>query len=214
MSDGAKPLLLLADGAPLFLPAPRFNAARWAVQRTGLPAAAIRAAYIGAANGDEPAFYEMFLAAFRHVGVNQCVCVTSVPSLAQMHFLAQADIILLSGGDPTLGLRVMRGNGVAGEVARGYRRGALLIGISAGAVQFGRQGFEFLPVCIDAHDEPRWPALRDAVQRAGPGALGWGIPAGAALAVHPPAVVTILRGALWRMDHSGTVHIVPGPGET
>ena len=62
-----------------------------------------RAAYLGASNGDEPAFYDIFVAAMEGIGVRACRSVPSAPSEADRAFLEEASVILLAGGDADRG---------------------------------------------------------------------------------------------------------------
>jgi len=81
-----------------------------------------------------------------------------------------------------------------------YRDGAVLVGVSAGAVQFGKyaavpdtnggrklvETFGLLDAIVDAHDEKRdWQALASTIQLLEGTVRGVGIPHGAALIVHP-----------------------------
>src|SRR5688572_24998840 len=66
----------------------------------------LKAAYIGASNGDNPDFYAIFVSAMEGVGVIDCRMIPSVVSEADVAFLNQADIVLLAGGDVEAGWRV------------------------------------------------------------------------------------------------------------
>ncbi|HXQ36151.1 MAG TPA: Type 1 glutamine amidotransferase-like domain-containing protein, partial [Anaerolineales bacterium] len=97
----------------------------------------LKAAYVGASNGDHPDFYEIFVSAMEGVGVIDCRMIPSVVSEVDIAFLNDADIILLAGGDVETGWRVFVTNGLSAHIVRRYFEGASLIGISAGAVQLG-----------------------------------------------------------------------------
>jgi hypothetical protein len=164
-----------------------------------LDSVAPKAAYIGAANGDEPQFFEIFRAAMEAIGILDCAMVRSDPSVEQMEFLRGADLIVLAGGDPVRGFRVIEANGVRDAVASRYYEGAVLCGVSAGAMQLGigvhsgeDEGtarflgmFRFVPCVIDVHDEEgRWERLERAVTSLGPTVKGIGIPRGGGMIFH------------------------------
>src|SRR6185503_14734126 len=63
----------------------------------------LKAAYVGASNGDQPDFYEIFVAAMEGIGVVDCRMIPSALSEADIAFLNDANIILLAGGDVEIG---------------------------------------------------------------------------------------------------------------
>ena len=84
----------------------------------------LKAAYIGASNGDNPDFYAIFVSAMEGAGVFDCGMIPSVISEADMAFLNDADIILLAGGDVEAGWRVFLNNGLSEHIVRRYSEGA------------------------------------------------------------------------------------------
>src|SRR5262249_37511312 len=135
----------------------------------------LKAAYIGASNGDHPDFYAIFTAAMEGVGVFECRMIPSALSEADMAFLNEADIILLAGGDVEAGWRVFLSNGLNELVVRKYFEGASLIGVSAGAVQLGRcclagdgsliETFKLVPFIVGAHEEANnWKTTIELLQ--------------------------------------------------
>jgi hypothetical protein len=159
-----------------------------------------KAAYIGASNGDERPFFEIFEAAMESIGVQDRVMVRSEPSEQELRSLREATVIVLAGGDPVRGFRVMESNGVRDAVAERYYAGAVLIGVSAGAIQLGigtaapREAgtnpailgmFRFVPCLIDAHDEDgRWEKLSETVGLLASTTRGIGIPRGGGMVFH------------------------------
>ena len=123
----------------------------------------LKAAYIGASNGDHPDFYAIFVSAMEGAGVYNCRMIFSSLSEADLAFLSDADIILLAGGDAEAGWRVFLANGLNEHIVRRYYEGASVIGISAGAVQLGLcclaadgsliETFALVPFVIGAHEE-------------------------------------------------------------
>jgi peptidase E len=93
----------------------------------------LKAAYIGASNGDNPDFYSIFVAAMEGAGVFNCRMISSRLTVEELAFLDEANIILLAGGDSEAGWRVFLANGLNEHIVRRYAEGASLIGVSAGA---------------------------------------------------------------------------------
>jgi peptidase E len=133
------PLFLLADSQLLFLVDEEGPFIDRVAACTG--PGAPRAAYLGASNGDNPDFYSIFLAAIEPIGPAECRLIPSEPTADELAFLESADVILLAGGDVDLGWRAFTASGVRDVVERRYHAGAVLIGVSAGAVQLGNAGW-------------------------------------------------------------------------
>lgn len=192
------PIYLLADSQLLFWKqggAPFLSSVREAVERESP-----KAAYVGASNGDNPEFYELFVAAMSTIGVDDCRMIHSDLSSAEASFLDEADIILLAGGDVEYGWSVFESNGLNKTIVTRYYEGAVLIGVSAGAVQLGLAGlstsgeatsdnlihtFKLVPYIIGAHEEKEeWKDLKKAIRLMGSGVQGIGIPTGGGLIYH------------------------------
>jgi cyanophycinase len=153
-----------------------------------------KAAYVGASNGDNPDYYSLFVAAMDGIGIRQCRMIPSSLSTDDRTFINEADIILLAGGDVERGWNTFEQNGLKELIFRKYFEGAILIGVSAGAVHLGLFGwkeedglssmnliqtFRLVPFIVSAHDEKRdWAPLKKAVQMAGVNVRGIGIPYG------------------------------------
>jgi len=167
-----------------------------------------KAAYIGASNGDDPAFYSLFEGAMDGIGVRDCCMISSQLSKDEAAFLDEADLILLAGGDVQRGWEAFKKNGVRETVVKRYFEGAVLIGISAGSVQLGWFGwpageltenqlfdtFKLVPFVVDAHDEKNaWRNLRQSVQFCGGVVTGIGLPAGGGLIYHANHTVESIR---------------------
>lgn len=171
--------------------------------------AAIKAAYIGASNGDLPEYFEIFRAAMERIDVNHPRMIKSDPKTAELDFLIQADLVLLAGGDVKQGWEVMQSNGVAGIIKGKYAEGATLIGISAGAIQLSLMGFEdqkpfetlkLVPFIIDVHDEADdWWRLKQN-HSLFPNLKAYGIPFGGGMTYHPDGRVEALRNELFKIN--------------
>ena len=195
--EGTAPgaVFLLADSQPLFAaPLARRLADRIAA---ALGPHAPRAAYVGASNGDDPDFYALFLAAVEPLGPAECRMATAALPDDERAFLEAAELILLAGGDVERGWRAFEANGTREIVARRHREGAVVIGVSAGAVQLGTAGWPegeperpfatwgFAPFVVGAHEEDAgWAGLHAVVAARGDGAWGVGLPRGGAAVLH------------------------------
>src|SRR6185503_2298694 len=139
MSSQPKPIYLLADSQLLFL---RTDGSLYLDSiRNAIEAASPKAAYIGASNGDQPEFYSIFEAAMEGMEIHDCRMVSSRFSTEEASFLTTADLILLAGGDVIRGWRLFEQTGLKELIVKRYYEGALLIGVSAGAVQLGLLGW-------------------------------------------------------------------------
>lgn len=177
-----------------------------------------RAAYIGASNGDAPEFYSIFEAAMEGVEIHHHRMIRRSFPAEDQSFLNEADIILLAGGDVERGWNVFVETGMREFIIRRYYEGAVLIGISAGAVQLGLYGFtarsastveligtfKLVPFVIDAHDESqKWSRLQRAIRLLNGAAQGIGIPTGGGLIYYPDERVEAVRRPLRELSIEG-----------
>lgn len=214
-----QPLYLLADSQLLF----------WKRQdrlllETALDGLArdtsLSAAYIGASNGDRPEFYGIFEAAVEAIGIDDRRMVDSSFGPDDRAFLERAQLIVLAGGDVRLGWNTFEKTGMRDVILDRYAQGAVLVGISAGAVHLGRYGiveipdssgtelldvFKLVPVVIDTHDErAEWTRLSRAVQVLEGAATGLGIPSGGGAIVHADTTIEPLRRPVHEFRFDGT----------
>jgi hypothetical protein len=184
-----KPLYLLADSQLFFWKSDSDSLAERL--RADLDTRNPKAVYIGASNGDQPEFYSLFVAAMESMEISNCRFIPSQPSREDISFLEDADLILLSGGDVERGWRTFEQNGLKELVARKRFDGAILMGVSAGAIQLGLgclsnsaqpkqiDMFRFAPFYIGVHDEENdWWDLRALVNLSQGDTRAIGIPAG------------------------------------
>src|SRR6185369_17801126 len=194
-----KSIFLLADSQLLFW---RENG-RLLIERLAT-SERMKAAYVGASNGDNPDFYALFVAAMEGVGICDCRMIASALSEADLIYINDADIILLSGGDVELGWRTFVTNGLNKHIPRRCYEGATLIGISAGAVQLGLCGlaadgslietFQLVPVIIGAHEESdNWKTTRDLLRLSPTNTRAIGLPTGGGAIYHPNQTLEALR---------------------
>ncbi|SPM36066.1 peptidase, partial [Mycobacterium rhizamassiliense] len=214
-----QPLYLLADSQLLF----------WKRQGRPLLQSALdglardtplRAAYIGASNADRPEFYEIFEGAMDDVGITERRMILSSFGPDDRDFLERAQLIVLAGGDVRLGWTTFEESGMKEAIVGRYNQGAVLVGISAGAVQLGRYGivektdspatellevFSLVPVVIDTHDEAtNWERLSGAIHTLQGAATGIGIPSGGGVIAHPDNTIEPLRRATHEFFFDGT----------
>ena len=214
--EGAAPgaIFLLADSQPLFAPPLARRLATRMEAALGLHPP--RAAYLGASNGDDPDFYGLFLAAVEPLGPAECRMVTAALPDDERAFLEAAELILLAGGDVERGWRAFEANGTREIVERRHREGAVVIGVSAGAVQLGTAGWPegapdrlfptwgFAPFVVGAHEEDAgWAGLHAVVSARGEGARGVGLPRGAAAVLHPDGSLEALGPPLHEVRVEG-----------
>ena len=211
-----KPILLLADSQLLFW---RENKhlliERLVKDRTRDK---VKAAYVGASNGDNSEFYAIFVAAMEGVGVADCAMISSAFSKADRAFLNDADIILLAGGNVETGWRVFLANGLNEHITRKYFAGATLIGVSAGAVQLGLCGlaadgslietFKLVPFIIGAHEESdNWKTTTELLRLSAAGTTAIGLPTGGGAIYHPDHTLEPLRHPLVELSlKEGNIH--------
>ncbi len=227
-----KPIVLLADSQLLFL---RDEAGAFLERVRAMlndDEAEInlspKAAYLGASNGDAPEFYDLFQAAMESIHLKDRRLIPAEPSAEDLAYLAAADLILLAGGDTARGYRAFETSGIKDRLVERYYGGALLLGISAGAVQLGMKGWDgerlfdtlrLVPFVVDVHDEPSWSGLLKAVPKAGEYARGFGVPTGGGAIYHPDYSVEPVRHPLTEvsLDEEGNVRqalLFPGETET
>jgi hypothetical protein len=219
-----RPLFLLADSQLLFWK-DEAGALFLARVREAVAKPSPKAAYLGASNGDVPDFYDIFVAAMEGIGIHDTRMIPAKPSEADRAYLDEADVVLLAGGDAARGLRAFHEGGLAERILARYAAGAVLIGISAGAVQLGLRlhaegaelpAFRLAPVVVGVHDEPAWGSLTAAVEALEGMGRGLGIPLGGGAVMHPDLTVEPVRKTLVEIAvEDGVVRralLVPGDG--
>lgn len=204
--DKSQPIYLFADSQPLFW---KSNGSLFLQNiRERLTGSSPKAAYIGASNGDNPEYYEIFLAAMESIGINDCCMISAFFEEEEQEFLDNADIILLAGGDVELGWKTFQAVGLDKKVQQQYSEGAILIGVSAGAVQLGLCGctddsthkdnvfntFQIIPLAIGAHEEKNeWQNLKRLIKAKETFGKGIGIPTGGGMIYHADHSIEPIR---------------------
>ncbi|MDZ7264262.1 MAG: Type 1 glutamine amidotransferase-like domain-containing protein [candidate division KSB1 bacterium] len=206
MNVPIKPIYLFADSQLLFWKSDGHLFLE--TLKDHLAAADPKAAYIGAANGDNPEFFEIFKSAMEGIGITNCRMIQSQFSAADHDYLAEADLILLAGGELKRGWDILVKTGMRDLVIKKYYAGATLIGISAGAVQLCLGGwadgdmfvdnfiytFKLTPLLLGTHEEKEdWRRLRKSVRVMGNRIKAIGVSAGGGLIYYPDHTLEPIR---------------------
>jgi len=233
MERDLQPILCLADSQLLFWH-DEAGERPWLERALGEGAEEpIRAAYVGASNGDEPTFYSIFAAAMESVGVTDHRMILSQFGKDDREWLATSSLVLLAGGDPVRGWRVFEQSGLGEAITARYFAGATLVGVSAGAVQLGwlaapeaddgtparprdvTSTFRLVPAIVGVHEEGEdWLRLRALLRAADAPVRGLGIPSGGGLVYHPDGVVEPVRHPVHELvpEEGGLRHSLLLPG--
>jgi peptidase E len=190
-----------------------------------------RAAYIGASNGDRQEFYEIFAGAMQAAGITDRRKIHSSFNTQDREYLESAQLVVLSGGEVRNGWEVFNQTGMKDVILGRYARGAILVGISAGAVQLGRQAaietagsfprelldmLNLVPAIVDVHDESNdWARLSGFIHLLDGTAVGLGIPSGGGVRAHPDGTIEPLRRPAheFRFSGVGVTHSLLCPPE-
>lgn len=210
-----KPLVLLADSQLLFWKDAAGVRFLERLRRL-IPEDDPRAAYLGASNDDVPEYFELFRAAMADVGITRCRHVPAQPKINEQAFLESAELILLAGGDPQRGMEAFRRHKLERLLVERFLTGALLIGVSAGAVQLGLSWtppgngggesadmLRLAPLVVDVHAGPEWAGLRQAVTQGGAAVRGLGVPAGGGVLLHADNALEPVRHAATLVEWQG-----------
>jgi cyanophycinase len=175
----------------------------------------IKAAYLGASNGDDPQFYPLFTEAMSLIGEHESRMIHSDFNKDDRAFLEKANIILLAGGDTEKGWKVFEKTGIKEILIQRFAEGAILIGVSAGAIQLGQLAWkreennsfrcfntmQLVPYVIDAHrEDDNWSELGTIIQNGDEYAKGLGLPKGGGAIIHPDLSVEPIRHPLISME--------------
>ena len=206
-----KPILLLADSQNLFWQKDG-NKFLAAFLNRKLPSTAV---YIGAANDDQPEFFQLFQAAMLMIGIQHIWHVRKNFSQTDRQALEKADLILLGGGDVINGWKTIKMTGMAEIIVDRYYKGAYLMGVSAGSIHLGLMGFDdffntletlkLVPFVIDVHQEQKhWARIKRILQSLENQYVhGLGIPLGSGIIYHSDHTIEAIRKPAWLFEQSG-----------
>ncbi|HEC85412.1 MAG: peptidase [Candidatus Parabeggiatoa sp. nov. 2] len=217
LSTPYKPIFLLADSQLLFSRKDEpFFCSLLDSLKEARANGILKGAYIGASNGDNPDFYQIFVEACRIIDIDDYRMIPSEPSEEDYEYLDEAALILLAGGDIKKGWDIFVKNGLNKKIIDRYNGSATLIGVSAGAVQLAKTGwreseensyklfstFQLVPFIIDVHDEPLWERLHKIVLKEGEYVKGLGISKGGGAIFHPDGSIEAIRHPLTELSVS------------
>lgn len=171
----------------------------------GIPQPSV--AYVGAASGDNRAFFLMLAHYMRRCGAGQVTLVPLAGKRARIEkaqaILESADLVFISGGDVEAGMQVLEERQITPFLHGLYEGGKPFFGISAGSIMLAERWVRWAdpnddatvgafpcmglaPIFCDTHGEAEgWEELRALLQLMPADTPGYGIPSGAGLAVHP-----------------------------
>jgi hypothetical protein len=182
-------------------------------------------AWVGAANDDSLPWFDRAASVLRaRYGADVRMVRTTVDGDDSLRLVDEAPVIYLPGGDVSRLSERVRALGLDEKIRRRHAAGALVVGVSAGAIGLTRWWVEFpddgrppyripcvgaVDVAVDCHDEESdWEELRAllvAWEQQEPGAVvdAYGIPLGGAIEIAPSGTVTHLGRAPKRLRLDG-----------
>lgn len=225
MTNAVKPLHLLAGGRST----PRGtndSLIRCVLRESGKKSPSI--GYVGTANGDNRDFFNLLAGLFRKNGAGEVrhalLVADNADIFAAKEILAHSDLICIGGGDVDAGMQKLKQKRMVHFLDELYRGCKPFFGLSAGSIMLAQEWIRWrrpdddataepfpclglAPLFCDTHDEDSgWVELAALLKFEKEGAIGYGIPAGAALRVFPDGRTEALGGAVHRyVSRSGNV---------
>jgi peptidase E len=99
--------------------------------------------YVGAASGDDPGFGGALSALMTATGAGRVlwpkVAGRRTQASEMRQALAEVDLVFVGGGDVEAGMELLRGAGVVDDFHAAADRGAVFVGMSAGAIMLGKR---------------------------------------------------------------------------
>lgn len=177
-------------------------------------------AYVGAASGDSRVFFIWIASLLKKAGAGSVRLAALASRRADpakaLALLRESDLVFVSGGDVEAGMGVLEKSGAGGWLKELHRCGKPFIGLSAGSIMLARRWVRWsdpdddgtaedfpclglAPLVCDTHAEKEdWEELR-MLLRMTRAAVGYGIPAGAALRVAADGSLSALGGPVQRL---------------
>lgn len=175
-------------------------------------------AYVGAASNDSRPFYRMFREYMQSCGAGEVLFCPLAGKKADikksLSKIESADMVFISGGDVEKGMQVLEEKQVLPFFRGLFEKGKSFFGISAGSIMLGQKWIRwenprddstaalfpcmgFAPIILDTHDEEGgWEELRLLLSKTPEGTIGYGIPSGAGVCIHPDGFLEPLGVAL------------------
>jgi cyanophycinase len=189
------------------------------------PVAHPAVAYIGAASNDDRSFFSMIEYSMLACGAGR----VTLASLVSPHIkveraretLKSADMVFVSGGDVEGGMEVLEDREVLPLLRELHQAGKPFFGISAGSIMLGRQWVRWedpdddstaslfpcmglAPLVCDTHSEGEgWGELATLLRLSPEGTVGYGLPSGSGLCVHPDGRVEAMEGPVHSFARKG-----------
>jgi hypothetical protein len=171
-------------------------------------------AYVGAASGDNKAFFAGLTAYLKLCGAGKVTFAPLVSKRANVDktraILQAADMVYMSGGDVDAGMQVLEERQILPFLRELHAAGKPFFGISAGSIMLAREwvrwrdphddaSAEIFPcmdlaaVLCDTHGEADgWEELQALLKLEPEGTRGYGIPSGGSLCVYPDGAIEAL----------------------
>jgi len=197
----------------------------WVLASYGLPHPSI--AYVGAASGDSQPFFLMISRYMRGCGAGHVTLAPLAGKRVKLEkaraILESADMVFISGGDVEAGMEVLEERQILPFLRELFQKGKPFFGTSAGSIMLGLQWVRwkdpdddatacilpcmgFAPIVCDTHGEAEeWEELRTLLRLSPEGTLGYGIPVGAGLCVHPDSKLEALNAPVHCYINSGGI---------
>ena len=133
-----------------------------------------------------------------------------------LSIIEAADMVFISGGDVEKGMKFLEEKQMLPFLRSFFENGKPFFGISAGSIMLGLEWIRwknpeedstaslfpcmgFAPIILDTHDEENeWEELRVLLEKTPVGTIGYGIPAGCGLCIHPDGSIESLGGQIQR----------------
>jgi peptidase E len=185
-----------------------------------------KVAYVGAASGESKPFLLAMTTHFRLCGAQEVKLAPFLGRHVNMDktraILERADIVFVSGGDVEVGMRVVQEREMIPFLRALYEAGKPFFGLSAGTIMLGQEWVRwrdpnddataelfpclgFAPLCCDTHAEADgFEELQALVGLQPQGAVGYGIPSGAGVCVHPDGQLEALVAPVYRYRHEAS----------
>ena len=179
---------------------------------------------LGAANGDDPAFFRRVSDWLRDAGAGQIVAAGSTvtgDALAARRALAAANLVFVSGGDVQEGMRRLDACGLVPVLRELHRSGTSFCGLSAGSIMMAREWirwpdpgndapaerFDCLSLTcirIDTHGEADdWQELVALLALCPDGTRGFGLRSGSGIEANGRDAIRVVAGNIDLYVNSG-----------
>ena len=189
-----------------------------------------RIAYIGTANGDNPAFFAMMKLMLMKAGAKKIDLLRLAKEKADIDkaktILDSADVVFLSGGEVEDGMNWLKKHRLVEFLIGLYKQGKQFVGVSAGTIMLGNYWVRWededddstaslftclgiIPATFDTHGEDEdWKELKTALRLRGDGIRGYGIPRGGMISADSRGtLVNIEKSMLIYVNENGKIRL-------